>query len=79
MAALLAAGLDGMERELAAGRCLRKATPMPALRHASIPKTLRDAIAALDGSSFLRGAFGDDVIDHYVRAGGGNSLNTTAW
>ncbi len=33
-----------------------------------IPKTLRDATAALDGSEMLRAAFGDEVIDHYVHA-----------
>ncbi|ARE39834.1 glutamine synthetase family protein [Rhodovulum sp. P5] len=33
-----------------------------------IPKTLRDAIAAADGSGMLRAALGDDVIDHYVHA-----------
>ncbi|MEM9440235.1 MAG: glutamine synthetase, partial [Pseudomonadota bacterium] len=33
-----------------------------------IPKTLRDAISALDRSSMLRAAFGDDVIDHYLHA-----------
>ncbi|WP_137391748.1 glutamine synthetase family protein [Rhodoligotrophos defluvii] len=34
-----------------------------------IPKTLRDAVAALDRSEMLRKAFGDDVIDHYVHTG----------
>ncbi|MBT6416549.1 glutamine synthetase family protein [Candidatus Puniceispirillum sp.] len=34
----------------------------------SIPETLREATAALDGSHMLRSAMGDDVIDHYVRA-----------
>jgi glutamine synthetase len=33
-----------------------------------IPRTLREATAALDGSAVLRAAFGDGVIDHYVRA-----------
>ena len=31
-----------------------------------MPKTLREARALLDGSKFLRGAMGDEVIDHYV-------------
>ena len=66
-AAMLAAGLDGIEnkRELEAsfvgdaygGRRLRE-----------IPKTLRDATTALNKSKMLRAAFGDDVIDHYVHA-----------
>ncbi|MBK0399426.1 glutamine synthetase [Limibaculum sp. M0105] len=33
-----------------------------------IPRTLRDATAALDGSAMLRAAMGDDVVDHYVHA-----------
>ena len=33
-----------------------------------IPKTLRDAAAALNGSAMLRAAFGDDVVDHYHHA-----------
>jgi glutamine synthetase len=67
MAALLAAGLDGIEnkRELEpafvgdayGGRNIRE-----------IPHTLRDATVALDGSAMLRAAFGEDVIDHYVHA-----------
>jgi glutamine synthetase len=67
MAALLAAGIDGIERkrelepafvgDAYAGRNVRE-----------IPATLRDATAALDGSAILRAAFGGDVIDHYVHA-----------
>jgi glutamine synthetase len=34
-----------------------------------IPKTLRDGIELLDNSKFLRQAFGDDVVDHYVHTG----------
>jgi len=33
-----------------------------------IPKTLRAATTELDGSTVLRKAMGDDVIDHYVHA-----------
>lgn len=33
-----------------------------------IPRTLRDAIAALDQSAVMRAALGDDVVDHYVHA-----------
>lgn len=33
-----------------------------------IPRTLRAATKALDGSKMLRAAFGDTVIDHYVHA-----------
>ncbi len=66
-AALLAAGLDGIENKMQledefsgnaySGETLRE-----------IPTTLRDATAALNGSKLLRAAFGDEVVDHYVHA-----------
>ncbi len=67
MAALLAAGIDGIENKMElepqfegdayGGKDIRE-----------IPKTLRDATDHLKNSKMLRSAFGDDVIDHYVRA-----------
>jgi glutamine synthetase len=67
MAAMLAAGIDGIEN--------KRELPAPFVGDAygdaeveEIPATLRDAASALDGSSMLRGAFGDDVVDHYVHA-----------
>ena len=33
-----------------------------------IPGTLREAIVAAEGSVMLREAFGDDVVEHYLRA-----------
>ncbi|WP_312223496.1 glutamine synthetase family protein [Rhizobium rhizoryzae] len=67
MAALLAAGIEGikngMELEPAfvgdayGGKGVRE-----------IPRTLRHATKLLRNSAMLREAFGDDVIDHYVRA-----------
>ncbi|MBB4141749.1 glutamine synthetase family protein [Rhizobium rhizoryzae] len=67
MAALLAAGIEGikngMELEPAfvgdayGGKGVRE-----------IPRTLRHATELLRNSAMLREAFGDDVIDHYVRA-----------
>lgn len=64
-AALIAAGLAGVEEKLA--------LPPPfsgdAYQVAKLPdvaKTLRDATTALDKSKMLRAAFGEDVIDHYV-------------
>jgi glutamine synthetase len=68
MAALLAAGIDGMERR----RELEPEFSGDAYGAAGvreIPRTLRDAIAALDSSKMLRESMGDDVIDHYVHAG----------
>ena len=44
-----------------------RATPtIPRRQLREVPKTLREARALLDGSRFLRGAMGDEVIDHYV-------------
>jgi glutamine synthetase len=67
MAALIAAGIAGIENKLElepefvgdayGGKGVRE-----------IPKTLRDAAAALDGSEMLREAFGSDVVDHYLHA-----------
>ena len=67
MAALLAAGIDGIEqkRELEAEF---KGDAYSAKKARSIPHTLRDATAALNKSKMLRTAMGDEVIDHYVRA-----------
>ena len=67
MAALIAAGIDGIEneRELEA-EFVGNAYGGGGVRE--IPSTLRDASAALDGSTMLRDAFGNDVIDHYVHA-----------
>lgn len=66
-AALLAAGLDGIDNKMEledafvgdayAGEGVQE-----------IPSTLRDAIKLADESGFLRRALGDDVVDHYVHA-----------
>ena len=64
-AALLAAGLDGIEREL----------PLPppyegnayVAEHAErFPRALREAVSALEQGTLARAAFGDDVVDHYL-------------
>lgn len=65
-AALLAAGLDGIEREL------EPAPPATGDMYDNpdvpdIPCTLREAIDTLDASKMLRRAMGDDVVDHYRR------------
>ncbi len=65
-AALLAAGLDGIERKLPLEPAFSGDAYDPAKKLREIPKTLRDATALLDGSKLLRAAMGDDVIDHYV-------------
>lgn len=68
MAALIAAGIDGIEKK----KTLEPAFVGDAYGGKGIreiPKTLREAIDLMDGSELLRSAFGNDVIDHYVRAG----------
>lgn len=66
-AALLAAGLDGIERKLAL-ELEMKGDMYSATGIREIPKTLREAAAELKGSAMLRAAFGDDVVDHYHHA-----------
>jgi len=67
-AAMLAAGLHGIENELELEPIFSgDAYTAEGLRE--IPKTLREAIALLDGSAALRAALGDAVVDHYVHTG----------
>jgi glutamine synthetase len=64
-AALLAAGLDGIERHLDPGPPFTgdayRADALP-----RVPRSLEDAIAALERSELARQAFGDAVIDHLL-------------
>jgi glutamine synthetase len=66
-AALLAAGLDGLERELPLEPEFR-GDAYAAARARQIPTTLREAAETLRKSTMLRAAFGDAVVDHYVHA-----------
>jgi glutamine synthetase len=65
-AALLAAGLDGIDKKMTLEPAFSGDAYDPAKQLREVPKTLRDARALLDGSRVLRDAMGDDVIDHYV-------------
>ncbi len=66
-AAMLAAGLDGIEKGMELGPPIRgDAYKQSEAR--DIPRTLRAATQTLRNSAFLREAMGDDVIDHYTRA-----------
>jgi glutamine synthetase len=64
-AALLAAGLDGIENSLELEKPFR-GDAYHAKRLREIPKTLREATDLMDRSRMLRQAFGDLVVDHYV-------------
>jgi glutamine synthetase len=63
-AALLAAGLNGIEQDLELPAALEgNAYESDAER---FPHSLREAIAALEGGTMARAALGDDVVDHYL-------------
>ena len=66
-AALLAAGLQGIEDSLPAVPAttgdIYDAGDVP-----EVPRTLREATETLRGSAMLRQALGEGVVDHYVRA-----------
>jgi glutamine synthetase len=67
IAGQIAAGLDGIENKLQLEPVfVGDAYGGNALRE--IPKSLRHATDAMDQSTVLRSAFGDDVIDHYVHS-----------
>ena len=67
IAALVAAGLAGVEQSLE--------LPKPFVGNAyesdaaRVPTTLRDAVDLFNASAVARAALGDEVVDHYARAG----------
>jgi glutamine synthetase len=64
LAALIAAGLHGVEQGLALEPEMKgSAYTSDAPR---VPTTLREAMHRFDDSALARAAFGDDIVDHYV-------------
>jgi len=67
-AALLAAGLHGIEQKLEPGPAFSgnayEGEDIP-----EVPKTLREALDCLDRSTVLRAALGDAVVEHYLHCG----------
>jgi glutamine synthetase len=66
LAALIAAGLHGVEQELPlepafTGNAYNSDKPR-------VPSTLRDAAALFGDSKVARAAFGEEVVDHYLNA-----------
>jgi len=64
VAAMIAAGLEGIEKELPlepalAGNAYSDLGPR-------VPATLRDALAEWEKSQLARQAFGDEVVEHYA-------------
>jgi glutamine synthetase len=66
-AALIASGLYGIEQRLELAPALEGNAYVSDEQR--FPSTLREAIAALEDGTFARGAFGDDVVDHYLNYG----------
>ncbi len=66
-AALLAAGLEGIEQKLALEPAF-SGDAYAAQEARQVPKTLLEAAEELNNSAMLRAALGDGVVDHYVRA-----------
>jgi len=66
-AALIAAGLAGVEEKLKLG-APHSGDAYSGAKLSEVPKTLRDAAASFNKSKMLRAALGDAVVDHYVHA-----------
>jgi glutamine synthetase len=64
IAALIAAGLHGIEHKLELGSAFTGNAYESDVQR--FPHALRDAIAALEKGTMVRKAFGDDVVDHYL-------------
>jgi glutamine synthetase len=64
IAALLAAGLHGIEQKLKLGPAFTGNAYESDVER--FPHALRDAITALEKGTMVRKAFGDDVVDHYL-------------
>ncbi|GAA1113900.1 glutamine synthetase family protein [Nocardiopsis composta] len=64
VAALIAGGLDGIDRELEPGEaCTGNAYAGGA---PSVPSTMRDALELWENGPLARKAFGDEVVEHYA-------------
>ncbi len=64
IAGMIAASLDGIDRELPLGDPLVGNAYDADVEH--LPSTLRDAVALFEGSALPRNAFGDAVVAHYA-------------
>jgi glutamine synthetase len=64
-AAIIASGLDGIERGLDPGPPFQgDVSAAEDLPH--VPRSLEESLAALDGSAFARKTFGDAVVEHVL-------------
>jgi glutamine synthetase len=63
MASQILAGMDGLDRKLDPGP---SADAPYETKAAPLPRSLREAVAALNEDSFFRTALGDRFVDYYV-------------
>lgn len=68
LAALLAAGLEGVEKGMAL-EPEANGDLYAAGKVREVPKSIDEAVLELDRSEMLRRVMGDDVVDHYVHCG----------
>jgi len=68
LAALLAAGLEGVEKKLVLEPEV-SGDLYAAGKVREVPKSIDEAVAELDRSEMLRRTMGDEVIDHYLHCG----------
>ncbi len=64
-AAQIAAGLDGIEKEMELDPPFT-GDAYAAAELKEIPRTLRDAMSAMENSEMLRNALGENVLEHYL-------------
>jgi glutamine synthetase len=74
LAVMLAAGLDGLERNLDPGAPINKniftmsAREKRRLHIAQLPANLHEALDELEQDKVIAGALGDHILEHYLRA-----------
>ncbi|HDL84850.1 MAG TPA: glutamine synthetase [Candidatus Acetothermia bacterium] len=66
LSAILAAGLDGIENRTEPPEAM-SGNAYSASEAQLLPGNISQAIRLFEGSSFVRAAFGDDVVNHYVQ------------
>ena len=64
LAAMIAAGLDGVDRELEPGTPIRGVAQPVGV--ATLPRTLADALDAMEGDVLLRDALGEEAICEFI-------------
>jgi len=65
MASQIYAGLDGLQNKTDPGDPVRD-DPYQQTNRPALPRSLMEAVAALDGSTVLRAGFGDRFVDHFL-------------